>query len=252
MKRFGLLVLLSVLTFSISPCRAEIPKLINYQGMLTDDGSPLTDTLDITFKIYNDSVSVSPTNMKWEETHSDVSVINGLFNVMLGGVSALNLDFSEDYWLDITVGAEHQPERLRFVSVGYAYRSRWAQRSDTADYALSSPSGPGGSIWTFRITDTADTTITTGGVWGITRCGNALYGNKDSTHVNLGVTCTTGTSGENYEYCTVGGARETLLADMERPWEVGIGTPPAITVQPREVDLETPPVGILQPWQVEI
>jgi hypothetical protein len=59
--------------------------------------------------------------------------------------------------------------------------------------------------WTFRITDTSDTTLITKGPWGIARFGNILYGNQDRTHVNLGVSCTTGTSGQNYQYCTVGG-----------------------------------------------
>ncbi|MGB2696394.1 MAG: hypothetical protein WBD28_00885, partial [Candidatus Zixiibacteriota bacterium] len=47
-----------------------------------------------------------------------------------------------------------------------------------------------------------------GGEWGIARFGNVLYGNADSTHVNLGVACTTGMSGENLRYSTVGGGLE--------------------------------------------
>jgi len=74
--------------------------------------------------------------------------------------------------------------------------------SDTADYALASAPD---SDWTFRITDTADTTLITGGAWGIARYGNVLYGNKDSTHVNLGVACTTGTDGWDFSHSTVGG-----------------------------------------------
>jgi hypothetical protein len=73
------------------------------------------------------------------------------------------------------------------VSVGYAYRA-----NTDGD-------------WVFHITDGNDTTLMTGGAWGIARYGNVLYGNADSTHVNLGVACTTGTSGENYKCCTVGG-----------------------------------------------
>jgi hypothetical protein len=141
MYRFTIVVCIVALIFLTNLCLADIPKLINYQGMLTDDaGNPLTDTVRITFKIYNDSLSASPINKKWEETHSDVSVIDGLFNVMLGGVSSLNLDFSEDYWLDITVEGEHQPERLRFVSVGYAYRAKVA---DSATVATSTQTGGG-------------------------------------------------------------------------------------------------------------
>jgi hypothetical protein len=139
MNRFVIFTILIVLVSLASLSQADVPKLINYQGMLTDDGTPLTDTLDITFKIFNDSLSVSPTDKRWEETHSDVSVIDGLFNVMLGSVSALNLDFSEDYWLDITVGGEHQPDRLRLVSVGYAFTASTAGDADKVDGLDASP-----------------------------------------------------------------------------------------------------------------
>jgi hypothetical protein len=74
--------------------------------------------------------------------------------------------------------------------------------ADTADYAFAAAAD---KDWTFRITDTADSTLMTGGEWGIARHGNFLYGNADSTHVNLGLACTTGASGEDYKYCTIGG-----------------------------------------------
>ena len=64
--------------------------------------------------------------------------------MILGGatVGGIDLNFSEEYWLDITVGAEHMPDRLRFTSVGYAYRARIA---DSATVAVSAPTGGG---WT--------------------------------------------------------------------------------------------------------
>ena len=73
--------------------------------------------------------------------------------------------------------------------------------------------GDGDNDWTFRITDGADTTLITGGEWGIARSGNVLHGNADSTHVNLGVACTTGTSGQNRKYCTVGGGQLNTASD---------------------------------------
>jgi hypothetical protein len=118
---------------------AEIPRLINYQGMLTDDwGAALTDTVYITFRIYDDSLSASPIDKKWEEIHPAVPVIGGLFNVYLGSVDTLDLDFTEDYWLDVTVGTDHMNERVRFVSVAYAYRT------SVADSALVAASTVGG------------------------------------------------------------------------------------------------------------
>jgi hypothetical protein len=196
MCRFTIVVCLIVLFCLTGASYADIPKLINYQGMLTDDeGNPLNETVNITFKIYIDSTSVDPGDKKWEETQTGVEVTNGLFNVMLGQVSSLNLDFSEDYWLDITVGAEHLTDRIRLTSVGYAYR---AERADTAQYAHGG--GSGDNDW-----DVVGGVLFTHGYWGIARFGNILHGNGDDTHVNLGVSCTTGASGEDNEFCTVGG-----------------------------------------------
>ncbi|HUU44614.1 MAG TPA: tail fiber domain-containing protein [Acidobacteriota bacterium] len=47
--------------------------------------------------------------------------------------------------------------------------------------------------------------LESGGEWGLARSGNVLYGDGDSSHVNFGVACTTGTSGSNDPYVTVGG-----------------------------------------------
>jgi hypothetical protein len=194
-------IVVTVAVFCVSLVEAEIPKLINYQGMLTDDsGNPVNGSPNIIFRIYDDTTGGA---QKWTETHSGVPVTNGLFNVILGSdVPIDTLSFSQQYWLEVQVDDDTMP-RLRFTSVGYAYR---AQRADTADYALGGGGGSG-SPWIFSITDGGDTTITTGGRWGIARYGNVLYGNKDSTHVNLGVACTTGTSGTNHRFCTVGGGK---------------------------------------------
>jgi hypothetical protein len=138
MKRFLFFVAVCVLTFTWASVQAGIPELINYQGMLTDNsGTPLNGSYDITFKIYN---AESAGTKRWEETQSGVSVADGLFNVILGSVNPINLDFSEDYWLEIAVGGETMPDRLKFTSVGYAYR---AQKADTATVALSASTGGG-------------------------------------------------------------------------------------------------------------
>ena len=119
---------------------ADIPKLINYQGMLTgDSGEPLDGVFDILFRIYN---AESGGDNRWEEYHPTVSVSQGLFNVILGSESGgINLDFSEEYWLEVVVAGEDMP-RIRFTSVGYAYRARVA---DSAVVAVSAPTGGG---WT--------------------------------------------------------------------------------------------------------
>ena len=139
MKRFIILAGLILLVFLVliwihgtSLSLAEIPKLINYQGMLTEsDGTnPVQDgDYNLGFKIYG---SESGDDSLWWEYHSNVPVEHGLFNVILGSESPLNLPFDATYWLEIRVGGEVMPTRLRFTSVGYAYR---AAEADTADFA---------------------------------------------------------------------------------------------------------------------
>ena len=52
MNRFIFIAVLIILVFLVSLCLAGIPKLINYQGMLTDNsGTPLDGNFNITFKI---------------------------------------------------------------------------------------------------------------------------------------------------------------------------------------------------------
>ena len=110
-------VLLPVLFFSGSSVKAAIPHLINYQGMLTgsDGTTPVEDgTYNLGFKIYG---SESGTDSLWQEYHSNVQVTHGLFNVILGSVSSLDLPFDTDYWLEIKVDGEVMPERLRSLQI---------------------------------------------------------------------------------------------------------------------------------------
>jgi len=204
------MIIIFAFLLSISYVFAGIPRMINYQGMLTDNlGSPLNGSYDLTFKIYG---SLSSSDSLWTEHHLGVLVQGGLFNVLLGSTTPMPSTLFDDTvrYLGIKVGSDSELPRIRLTSVGYSFRSL---RSDTASYALAGTGG-GSNTWTFRITPTADTTLITGGRWGIARYGNELFGNADSTHVNFGVVCTTGTSGQNYKYCTVsGGIRNKATYD---------------------------------------
>ena len=209
MNRFTIVSGLIILVFLASVGLAEIPKMINYQGMLTDDsGNPLNGTPDITFRIYNDPTGGT---QKWTETHPGVSVTNGLFNVILGSVNPIDtLSFSQDYWLEIQVDNDTMPERLRFTSVGYAYRAL------VADSALSATPGSG-SHWSVT-----DSVLYTNNYWGIARggAGNVLYGDSAHTMVNLGVACTTGSEGEATYYSTVSGGSGNIA---DESWSTVVG-----------------------------
>jgi hypothetical protein len=193
MFRFSSLVTLIILAVLVSLSFAAIPKLINYQGMLTDvGGTPLNGSYNLIFRIYDDTTGAG--TLQWTETQNGVPVDHGLFNVVLGKSTALNLAFDKSYWLEVQVGAEVMP-RIRFTSVAYAYR---AHAADTA-YATA----PGaGSHWSV-----SDSVLYTNEEWGMARggAGNVLYGDKTHTLVNFGVACTTGTSGQNDQNSTVSG-----------------------------------------------
>jgi hypothetical protein len=127
-----------VALFSIFLCAfasTEIPRLINYQGKLTDpQGIPLDTTVDVAFSLFLDSTSMQSL---WTEEHEAVVISEGLFNAILGSVipipdSAFDVP---DCFLGITIDGETILPLTRIVSVGYAYK---ALNADTADYAYAS------------------------------------------------------------------------------------------------------------------
>jgi hypothetical protein len=143
------LLLLVMLATWVSSITAEIPRIINYQGKLTDStGVPVEDgDYTIQFKIWSDSVGGLT---KWTSQPEQVLVTNGLFNYQLGSVENIPPSTFEDtsLWLGITVGTGPEiPElepRTRLVTVPYAFRAwktDYAEFADTAGVALTSTGG---------------------------------------------------------------------------------------------------------------
>ncbi len=118
---------------------AAVPGMMMYQGRLTDSaGNPIDTTVNITFRIYSDSVG--GVNL-WQETHSDVVVQDGLFEVMLAETVPLSTGVFDGSirWLEISMGGGPVSDaRVPIVSVAYAHRAVYA---DTAAYTV----GGGGS-----------------------------------------------------------------------------------------------------------
>jgi hypothetical protein len=135
-------IILSI-TYYLSPTayvEAAVPRLINYQGRLTDtSGNPLNGTYTVVFRIYDVATAGSPL---WQGTYS-VSIQKGIFNVLLGdindaGFNFANLNFDKQYYLGIKVGsdAEMTPRQL-IASSGYAINSEntYKIRADSNDTA---------------------------------------------------------------------------------------------------------------------
>ena len=129
MRKFILLSLVFILGLSLTAF-AAIPRLINYQGRLTDASDvPLEGSHDITFRIYD---AESGGALLWEETQS-VLIQSGVFSILLGGTTDLDLTFDNPYWLAIKVGSDSEmTPRQQIAASGYAMM---------ADDVMSVPAG---------------------------------------------------------------------------------------------------------------
>jgi hypothetical protein len=117
-------------TIADGPDAVTIPRLLSYQGKLTDNsGNPVADTTySVSFRLY--SVASGGTAF-WNETQT-VRTKAGLFAVLLGSVTPIgSMPDAGAAYLGMAVagGAELTP-RLRIASTAYAYLSERAANSD--------------------------------------------------------------------------------------------------------------------------
>jgi len=101
----------------------NVPNLIDFNGRLTDSsGNAVDQTVNITFKLYD---AESGGTALWTETQT-VNVTDGLFNVQLGSVTALDESnfSSSERWIGISVGTDSEmTPRTRIAAVPYALQS---------------------------------------------------------------------------------------------------------------------------------
>ena len=119
MQSAAIIVALILLVLNAS---ADIPKIINYQGKVTDVGGvPVADgNYAMRFVIYD--AETGGTQL-WNSTALAVSVQGGVFSVVLGDgpQPEINLSFDQDYWLETRIAGDIQSPRVQLGSVGYAY-----------------------------------------------------------------------------------------------------------------------------------
>ena len=155
-KIFLLVFLTGIMVSGIcSLSEGAVPHLINYQGRLTDkSGKPLEGSYSITFRIYDSETAGS---LLWEETYSGAVIQKGVFSVLLGSVTNLNLAFDKPYFLEIKVGAEVMSPRQRISSSAYAIR---AEKAESAEGTIKAT---GGLIIETRTSDPSSPV--TGQIW---------------------------------------------------------------------------------------
>ena len=153
-KRILLAVLLAVGAFVallVMPTHtdAAINPQINFQGKLTNpDGTNVSNgTYSIVFSLY--TVASGGTAV-WTETQSSVSVVDGIFQVSLGSVTALPgaVDFkSAGIYLGVKVGSDAEmTPRIPFTAAPYAFNASTADNASqlggiaSSGYVQLSPS----------------------------------------------------------------------------------------------------------------
>ncbi|MBU8922595.1 MAG: hypothetical protein KOO63_12325 [Bacteroidales bacterium] len=129
MLKKALLITVLMIFASGSSVLAEIPKTINYQGVLTDaEGNAVVDGIyEITTSLYDNLEGGTPL---WQETQS-VNVFKSTFSAILGVGTALELPFDNQYYLGISIegGAELMP-RVSLSALPYSMCSNNADMLD--------------------------------------------------------------------------------------------------------------------------
>ncbi len=149
--RSVILILTAMSCLGVVGALADVPDYVNYQGTLIDtSGNPINGQCNLQFSLYADSVGGSSL---WSETHPQVFVTDGFFNLFLGSINPFpdTLFNGQDLWLETTVEGEILIPRTNFGSVPYGLKSKvtdhalqadsavHAEYADTAGYALDSP-----------------------------------------------------------------------------------------------------------------
>lgn len=132
-----------------------VPMMTTYQGHLADaNGHPLNTTVNMMFALYD-----APTGgtLVWSETHSGVTITQGVFSVVLGSDEPFEQeDFEGERYLGMTVGDD--PEmmpREQLTSVAFAIKAGIAE--SVVDSAVGTDKLAENAVTTDKVVDDAVT-----------------------------------------------------------------------------------------------
>jgi len=110
-----------------------VSKILHFQGRVTDiNGKPDPGKFDITFSIYNSSTEGTAL---WTETQSVTTDENGIYSILLGTTSSIDIDFNEDYWLGVKVGSDDEmTPRFRLARSAYCFNSDRLDGKDSTEF----------------------------------------------------------------------------------------------------------------------
>jgi len=101
---------------------SQVPATMSFQGRLTDPatGDAIPDgTQLMIFRLFD---AASGGNEVWTETHNSVTLVNGLYNVILGNAGAPlpEFEFDKKLFLEVQVGTETLIPRYELTSSPYS------------------------------------------------------------------------------------------------------------------------------------
>ncbi len=180
--------------FPLASSNATSSGTIAYQGRLADSsGNPLTNTLNMSFRLYSASAAGTPLWTEQWTGSNGVEVSDGLFNVMLGSLTPIPQSViagNANLFLGITVGTDDEMvPRVQLGSVPFAMQALTVPDGSITKAKLASdvslvPSD--GSITTAQIADGAVTTTKLDLSSGLNVGGTMLV-----TNGNIGIGTTT-------------------------------------------------------------
>ncbi|MEN0045501.1 MAG: tail fiber protein [Bacteroidota bacterium] len=104
------IILLLTVTFLVAQ---QIP----FQGKLLENGTPISGSRNFT-------LSINQGNINWSETQSNIPVVNGLYNLILGSVTPLPKDLFNDSQ-SVTLGVSVNGQALSDVVIFLPFGVRW-------------------------------------------------------------------------------------------------------------------------------
>ncbi|MEO5333048.1 MAG: fibronectin type III domain-containing protein [Magnetococcus sp. YQC-5] len=166
MKNFFCFIGIVCIHFLImTPLNAAPPATMTYQGKLkTAQGVRVNSPTTLTFRIYD--AATGGTKL-WEETLSNVTVVDGSFKVILGKTTSLTtLPFDKAYYLSMQVNTDvEMSPRMEMTSAPYAMNTVKQSSAGAAETLLKtlttpknvtiSPSGSGQASVTWNPVDGA-------------------------------------------------------------------------------------------------
>ncbi|HHS50077.1 MAG TPA: hypothetical protein ENN07_03065, partial [candidate division Zixibacteria bacterium] len=121
--------ILPILTYALT---------LGYQGKLTNTaGVGVNEALPMTFRLFN--AETGGDNL-WSETHdgeNEIPVVLGFFDVILGSINPIDLEFNEQYWLEIEVDGYVLIPRMKLQSSPYSFSATVADSVATGFFVKS-------------------------------------------------------------------------------------------------------------------